>query len=87
VLPHVLEGWLTLKLWWHHMGLLRVMGWRRTHIVVIVIIIIPFAVEIGWPFVFICSTILDNMLAKESRLIGRVFAHEVITLQNLPDIT
>jgi type IV secretory pathway VirB2 component (pilin) len=46
------------------MGFLRVMGWRRAHIIIVVIIIILLAVEIGRSFVFICTSVLRDMSAK-----------------------
>lgn len=63
MVSNVLESWLILEMWWHHLRFLRMMRRRRSHIVVIVITVISRPVEVRWSFVLICSSILSKKSA------------------------
>ncbi len=88
MMPDMLESWLILELGLHHWGLLRVMGGRGSHIIIVIIVIIHIflAIEICWSFMFICAPILCESLVLDLGQ-GDTLSYKVIPLQNLSNIT
>ena len=85
-MSHVLKWCLVLELRWHHGSFLGL--WRigpRTHIIIVIIVEILLANEVGGPFMLVWSSILFK-LGKWREMSSRV-TYEVVSLQDFSDIT
>lgn len=70
---------------WHH-GSLRWVSFVHDGALIIIVVVISFAVKVGWTLVLVCAAILFTMLATLGLLIAQCATYKVVPLKDLSNI-